>query len=101
MANGTAHGYVVLMVRCANPVELANVTERLTRPFHGIDGKGYSDGKLTEWYGGRFDYLGCVYGEPSVAAYDARQRFVSKGDNRFVGVFEASEVLTNEDQVSS
>ena len=96
---GQAHGYVVLFVRCADEEELEKTKQRLSieaysRPFYGVEpvqGHYYMYGWLGEWYGGRFDYLATV---PDGVEFH-NMPFVSLGDNRFVGLYEAKDVLNS------
>ena len=90
---GTAHGYVVVAVVVKDEAEFAHVQERMARrPFTLPDGNrvdGY------QWYGGHFDYLGCVDSSDG-AMFDNNGRplgHCSYGDNRFFGLYTADEVL--------
>lgn len=94
---GRAHGYVVLMVRCKNRNQLGKVVSKLRdEPFYGVREGGYADGKLNEWYGGKFDHI-ATFPDTDIdicpGAWALTQRFRSLGDNRFVGIFKAKEVL--------
>lgn len=111
--HGTAHGYVVLLVRCKKQ-QIAAITARMNdfrKRFEGIPKAedswgGYSEGQLGTWFGGQFELIAVLpgnvveiadfwYGKekpPTVRA----QRFWCRGDNRFVGLFEADEVLSSE-----
>ena len=92
MADGEAHGYVVLLVRCQDRETVEAVSEKLARGFYGVKGETYSVGHLGKWYGGSFDHLATLPGD-EVEDGGLEQRFRSIGDNRFVGVYEADEVL--------
>lgn len=88
----TAHGYVVLFVRCRDDEELDSVTHRLSHaPFYGIgDSHIYSEGALNKWFGGRFDRIATV---PDVdLPYGP---FQCRGDNRMVAVYDANDVLSD------
>jgi hypothetical protein len=87
---GTAHGWVIVFVRCADEDTLGRVVNRLVmRPFYGNEaGVGYAQGNLLEWYGGRFDYIATC---PDVAV--PMGPFVSRGDNRMIAVYDAEDVL--------
>jgi hypothetical protein len=91
---GRAHGYVTLFVRCADEAELEAVSRRLgIKPFLGIEGvRTYFNGMLAEWFGGRFE---CIATVPDVELYQVPPgtRFICRGDNRMVAIYEASEVL--------
>lgn len=87
---GTAHGYVVLFVRCPDEDTLGRVVNRLgTLPFYGNEAAAqYGDGNLREWFGGRFDYIATC---PDVAV--PMGPFVCRGDNRMIAVYDAEDVL--------
>lgn len=101
---GRAHGYVVIAVHVPTEDELLRVERRLReQPFHGIEGNLYQEGNLREWYGGRFDLLATIpNADPYVPVEDieirgaggavVESRFRSFGDNRFFGVYDASEI---------
>lgn len=90
-----AHGYVVLMVRCRDEDEVARVSKVMASDFKGKPEGGYNDGALLDWYGGNFDLLAILPGAEyaHLTFPGPNMRFVSKGDNRFVGLYTADEVL--------
>jgi hypothetical protein len=106
-ADGRAHGYSVVFVRCRNRREVAAVSKRMqdyNHPFYGLEAPdprqyygspAYSH--LSDWYGGRFELLAVVPGmKIDHATYGGaitESRFMSRGDNRYSGIFEAAEVL--------
>lgn len=61
-AEGKAHGYSVIAVRCPTVEESLRVVAVLEGvvPFEGIDKeqKRYYEGWLGEWFGGYFDLIG-------------------------------------------
>jgi hypothetical protein len=85
-----AHGYVVLFVRCEDEQELTFVTVQMAKGFVGKPANSYAAGNLTFWFGGSFDLLATV---PDVTLDWAAEKFWCKGDNRFVGIYEAKDVL--------
>lgn len=100
--DGRAHGYVVLFVRCKSRKEVEAVSKRLSQwnnPFLGPQVEPYySNGRLGEWYGGLFELLAVLPGNKiDHLGYGMfpHGRFASRGDNRFTGVYEAEEVLSN------
>lgn len=89
---GKAHGYSVISIRCEDEAELSEVKKYLqTNPFYGIEGKLYSSGNMMEWYGGFFDLIATT--ESEIELYHSHERFVSFGDNRFAGIYEAADVF--------
>jgi hypothetical protein len=99
-ANGRAHGYSLLAVACANEDEREAVVSALgSGPFLGFqESNQYADGNLGEWFGGRFDYVGCIEAEHlSVHGpgswYSPTQQFFCFGDNRNFAVYQAQEIL--------
>lgn len=101
LPDGRAHGYSMLFVTGSRK-QIRDCQERLQdfrKPFIGPLGKHYySDGGLGEWYGGRFELLAVLPGDrvEHVHGGDVHvtgQKFLSRGDNRFSGIFTAEEVL--------
>jgi hypothetical protein len=90
IASGTAHGYVVIFVRCPDEDTLGHVVNRLVqRPFYGDERSDqYNAGNLHGWFGGRFDYIATC---PDVAV--PMGPFACRGDNRMVAVYDAEDVL--------
>lgn len=89
------HGYVVLLVRCKSTFVVEAVTAKLRAGFKGCPGATYAEGTLGDWYGGRFDYLLTLTGtevEDDFGAMGATL-FQSRGDNRFIGLYDAEAVL--------
>jgi hypothetical protein len=93
-----AHGYSVLLVEVADDEELKAVTDKLL-----LD--GLPEEKALNhpwpWYGGHFDHVATVHapdGGARVIYPTAKDSYVgdvriSKGDNRYVGVYKAAEIL--------
>lgn len=98
MARNTAHGFVVIGVRCADADELQAVWRKLADGWSGIEGATtYSAGALDpnghRWFGGRFQLIATATDFEVISFSSASPRFNCLGDNRFVGVYEADEVL--------
>lgn len=95
-----AHGYSTIIVACSDEPQVAAVQQRLaTEGLPEPLGHGYP------WYGGRMDLVARLYG-PNIAVFaggswvESQQRFwetertgVSLGDNRFVGFYDARDLL--------
>lgn len=86
----TAHGYVVVLVKChyadqLNRVQRVLATAGLPEPF----------GHPYPWYGGRMDLVAVIAGSDAAAelegGFDNRRKSI--GDNRFCGIYDASELL--------
>lgn len=95
----TAHGYVVIAVICSPGPEAEAVVARMAKGFKGKPRGTYGEGYLGDWYGGRFDCVAVIEGgEYDITGwppeYDQKRRSI--GDNRFFGVWHASEVLVEE-----
>lgn len=109
MPEGRAHGYVTLFVRCEDDTELEDVRERLRRypGWSGVgdDTDGYWHGRLDpgySWFGGQFDFVGSLPCETVELPHALERgpggdadRFLCVGDNRFIGFYEAAEVLAS------
>lgn len=80
-----AHGYVTLVVQCANMTELAAVETRLKFWFRWAD-------RDDLWYGGTFDLVSSVEVPGALPATDGPE-WRSKGDNRAVALISAAYVL--------
>lgn len=95
LPDGRALGFVVLAVDC-NSLEIEElVIHRLGTGWTGnyLD-FGYSNGNLTDWYGGSFDCIGYCNNFGTLAhGGDIKARFISLGDNRFVGHYTADEII--------
>lgn len=89
---GTAHGYVVVLVQCSSDRVLEAVKTKLAMGFAGVPADSYSQGDLGKWFGGQFDYL---YSTPSDELDLVGHPFSCRGDNRFVGIYGADEVLAS------
>lgn len=93
------HGHVTLFVVCDGMLDGTAVVTRMQEgPFYGFmggePGTGpYTDGYLGEWFGGNFDLIGSTAGDVLLTSI-GRGRFYVMGDNRFVGIYEAQEVLS-------
>lgn len=88
--DGKAHGYVVLLIRCQDYVEVKAVRDKLTR-WPGLP-EPY--GHPYAWFGGVMDFLGTV----EAVGYDVfnsggRSESLCIGDNRYLGILTAKEVL--------
>lgn len=92
-----AHGYSLVAVRCADDRQAGEVIGRMASGFHGLDGQGqYVHGHLGDWFGGSFDLVAKLRSESDIDMRlipGADSRFVTAGDNRFIGIFDAAEVL--------
>lgn len=107
-ADGRAHGYVILFVRCKSRKQVLDVLKVLTnwkKPFLGLGtDQYYNHGNLGEWFGGNaFDLLAVLPGNKldhmsggyytGGGTQPAPGRFFCRGDNRFTGIYEAGEIL--------
>lgn len=106
-ADGRAHGYVTLFVRCKSKKQLKEVTKALStwnKPFLGLQtDQYYAHGNLWEWFGGLFELTAIFPGnkiEHATGSYyitgtvqTIKDRYMCRGDNRFTGIFEAEEIL--------
>jgi hypothetical protein len=98
----TAHGYVVILVRCKDDGELAAVQKRLSTKGLGDEHFGPANWWST-WYGGQMDLVAmlpkadqAVVVNPGWGYYIPRSDITkaSIGDNRYVAVIDAGEILT-------
>jgi hypothetical protein len=106
-ADGRAHGYVTLFVRCRSRKQLLEVTKALSiwnKPFLGLQSdQYYAHGNLNEWFGGLFELTAIVPGnkiEHAMGSYYSsgtvqtqEGRWLCRGDNRFTGIYDAKEIL--------
>lgn len=91
-----AHGYSVILVECETDDELAAVKQKLAWP-----GLPEPLGHKWDWYGGAMDHVATLEGNPPDSEVhvtmpfneQGRGRRISVGDNRFVGVYKAAEIL--------
>lgn len=88
--NGTAHGYVILLVYCSSPEELSAVQSRLQAPF-------FPGHRNDNWYSGIFDLTAHIKSKERPDIFDnwgnKDRGHISIGDNRAVFILEAAEVL--------
>lgn len=91
-----AHGYSVLLVDVADQAELEAVASKL---MHEGLSEEKALGHQWPWYGGRFDHVATVHAPDGgvrviypQANFTGKPR-ISKGDNRYVGVYKAAEIL--------
>lgn len=94
----SAHGYIVVFVRCANEDELDAVTKLLTSYGQGLP---EPFGHTYQWYGGRMDRIAILPDTDTVQLWRDYSRAdettkLSRGDNRFIGVYNAGELLDAE-----
>lgn len=92
-----AHGYSLIYVECDTDEELAAVKAKLAS-----EGLPEPLGHAWPWYGGQMDHVGTIkatYPDSEAAVelpwkgYGDHLERVSVGDNRFVGVYDVSEIL--------
>ena len=87
-----AHGYIVVFVNCPDEQTLQRVRDKLR-----LDGLNEPFGHTYAWYGGRMDLVGVVpEGSMTQVLPDPwfiGHKRVSLGDNRFTGIYEATEIL--------
>lgn len=94
--NNTAHGYVTVLVRCDDQVQLNEVKERM-RDFRWPDRHERDD-----WFSGRFDLVALIGGHPQfiddgygnpTGMPGAKQFATSYGDNRAFAYLDADLLL--------
>ena len=93
-----AHGYVVVLVECADVAELRRVEENLDRHYQ-------TPSRADGWYSGPMDLVATVtadgiaaisavgHWDPRSGRYFGLRPSRSLGDNRFVACYTAAEVL--------
>lgn len=87
----TGHGYSVVFVRCRNRDVLQKVKAKLE-----WDGLPEPFDHPYPWYGGVMDMVAVMPGNKIAPTlqfqYDIKQKRVSVGDHRFVGVYDSWEL---------
>lgn len=107
--SATAHGYVVVAVRYTKEETLEAVKSKLMKYPNGFEGivkeknNLYGEGFLGTWFGGQFDYLFSVPDADEVLwpGVHVGGQYQCRGDNRFVGLYDANEILKMRDESDS
>jgi hypothetical protein len=100
LGTATAHGYSLLVVACDEAVEMEEVKLRCTagpiffRITPTVIGLGQRQNLMTdEWYGGKFDFVGCVVGSCAFNRNGVGFGESSYGDNRYFGIVDAATII--------
>lgn len=85
--HGKAHGYSILFIKCKSRKQIKQVsillsTKGLPEPFN----------HPYQWYGGIFEKIVTIPGNKVNDCWHG-QKIQSRGDNRYVGIYDAEDLL--------